>query len=174
MIIVNESGMYSLLLTSRKPIAKKFKRWLTCEVLLDPPARVLPATARNRTASPQPIEDRYPGTRASRFLEELCRVYAFDDPAKLTKAFSIPKQALVWMQSMGSGEDKYLKRLAPAMAIAGCDMRYIEYGTRTYTREERTLIAELRQLPDSLRALAFYRLGQSMEQLPIAEEREDT
>jgi hypothetical protein len=135
---------------------------------------VLPATARNRTASPQPIEDRYPGTRASRFLEELCRVYAFDDPAKLTKAFSIPKQALVWMQSMGSGEDKYLKRLAPAMAIAGCDMRYIEYGTRTYTREERTLIAELRQLPDSLRALAFYRLGQSMEQLPIAEEREDT
>jgi prophage antirepressor-like protein len=33
MIIVNESGMYSLLLTSRKPIAKKFKRWLTCEVL---------------------------------------------------------------------------------------------------------------------------------------------
>jgi hypothetical protein len=105
------------------------------------------------------------GTRASRFLEELCRVYAFDDPAKLTKAFSIPKQALVWMQSMGSGEDKYLKRLAPAMAIAGCDMRYIEYGTRTYTREERTLIAELRQLPDSQRALAFYRLGQSMEQL---------
>lgn len=30
---VNESGMYSLILGSRKPQAKRFKRWLTTEVL---------------------------------------------------------------------------------------------------------------------------------------------
>lgn len=30
---VNESGLYSLILTSRKPEAKKFKRWVTHEVL---------------------------------------------------------------------------------------------------------------------------------------------
>ncbi|MGX1096533.1 BRO-N domain-containing protein [Amorphus sp. MBR-141] len=31
--IINESGLYSLILTSRKPEAKRFKRWVTSEVL---------------------------------------------------------------------------------------------------------------------------------------------
>lgn len=33
MLAVNESGLYSLILTSRKPEAKAFKRWVTSEVL---------------------------------------------------------------------------------------------------------------------------------------------
>jgi len=33
MLIINESGMYSLVLTSRKPEAKAFKKWVTSEVL---------------------------------------------------------------------------------------------------------------------------------------------
>lgn len=32
-IIINESGLYSLILTSRKPAAKRFKKWVTAEVL---------------------------------------------------------------------------------------------------------------------------------------------
>jgi Prophage antirepressor len=31
--VVNESGLYSLILTSRKPTAKRFKKWVTSEVL---------------------------------------------------------------------------------------------------------------------------------------------
>jgi prophage antirepressor-like protein len=31
--IVNESGLYSLILKSRKPEAKAFKKWVTSEVL---------------------------------------------------------------------------------------------------------------------------------------------
>ncbi|NJM13838.1 MAG: hypothetical protein HC889_20115 [Synechococcaceae cyanobacterium SM1_2_3] len=31
--IINESGLYSLILTSRKPEAKNFKKWITAEVL---------------------------------------------------------------------------------------------------------------------------------------------
>lgn len=31
--VVNESGLYSLIMTSRKPAAKKFKKWVTSEVL---------------------------------------------------------------------------------------------------------------------------------------------
>ena len=31
--IINESGLYSLILTSRKPEAKAFKKWVTSEVL---------------------------------------------------------------------------------------------------------------------------------------------
>jgi anti-repressor protein len=32
-IIINESGLYSLILKSRKPEAKAFKKWVTSEVL---------------------------------------------------------------------------------------------------------------------------------------------
>lgn len=32
-VIINESGMYSLILSSKLPTAKKFKRWVTSEVL---------------------------------------------------------------------------------------------------------------------------------------------
>ncbi len=31
--IINESGLYNLILTSRKPEAKRFKKWVTSEVL---------------------------------------------------------------------------------------------------------------------------------------------
>lgn len=33
MVIINESGLYSLILSSKLPKAKKFKRWITSEVL---------------------------------------------------------------------------------------------------------------------------------------------
>ena len=33
MTIINESGLYSLILSSKLPDAKKFKRWVTSEVL---------------------------------------------------------------------------------------------------------------------------------------------
>ena len=33
MIIINESGLYSVILRSRKPEAKRFKKWVTSEVL---------------------------------------------------------------------------------------------------------------------------------------------
>ena len=32
-VLINESGLYSLILKSKLPSAKKFKRWVTCEVL---------------------------------------------------------------------------------------------------------------------------------------------
>lgn len=36
-IIINESGLYSLILRSTKPEAKRFKKWVTSEVLPGPP-----------------------------------------------------------------------------------------------------------------------------------------
>jgi prophage antirepressor-like protein len=33
MSVVNESGLYSLVLSSRKPEAKKFRKWVTSELL---------------------------------------------------------------------------------------------------------------------------------------------
>ncbi|MGN4425708.1 BRO-N domain-containing protein [Bacillus cereus group sp. MYBK30-1] len=31
--VINESGLYSLIMSSRKPQAKAFKKWVTAEVL---------------------------------------------------------------------------------------------------------------------------------------------
>jgi len=33
MILINESGLYSLILSSKLPKAREFKRWVTSEVL---------------------------------------------------------------------------------------------------------------------------------------------
>ena len=43
-LIINESGLYSLILRSRKPEAKKFKKWVTEEVLptIRKPGALLP------------------------------------------------------------------------------------------------------------------------------------
>ena len=48
MTVVNESRLYSLILGSRKPEAKRFKKWVTSEVL--PAIRMTGATtARSPT-----------------------------------------------------------------------------------------------------------------------------
>lgn len=54
--VVNESGLYSLILKSRKPEAKAFKKWVTSEVL--PSIRkhggyLAPAVAQEDTESPE-------------------------------------------------------------------------------------------------------------------------
>jgi prophage antirepressor-like protein len=47
-IIINESGLYSLILTSRKASAKRFKKWITSEVL---PEIRLPAREKHVTSA---------------------------------------------------------------------------------------------------------------------------
>lgn len=48
MVIINESGLYSLILSSKLPNAKKFKRWVTSEVL--------PAIRKTGSYSIEPVE----------------------------------------------------------------------------------------------------------------------
>ncbi len=50
--IVNESGLYSLVLRSRKPEAKRFKKWVTSEVL--PAIRKTGAYSSTRRAKVEP------------------------------------------------------------------------------------------------------------------------
>lgn len=66
-VIVSEPGMYSLVLRSRRPEAKAFKRWITHEVL---PA--IRKTGRYETAEPDELEvaERYlAAVKAKRALE---------------------------------------------------------------------------------------------------------
>ena len=66
MFIINESGLYSLILSSKLPNAKKFKRWVTSEVL--------PAIRKTGSYSIQSKPDSYtiedPAARARRWAEE--------------------------------------------------------------------------------------------------------
>ena len=66
MTIINESGLYSLILSSKLPGAKKFKRWVTSEVL--------PSIRKTGTYSIQQKPDSYtidnPVERAKRWIEE--------------------------------------------------------------------------------------------------------
>ena len=57
MTIINESGLYSLILSSKLPTAKKFKRWVTSEVL--PAIRKTGSykTQRTHTRGEYPLED---------------------------------------------------------------------------------------------------------------------
>jgi prophage antirepressor-like protein len=48
-VVINESGLYSLILTSRKPAAKRFKKWVTAEVL--PAIRKTGSYGQSQTAS---------------------------------------------------------------------------------------------------------------------------
>ena len=65
-IIINESGLYSLILSSKLPNAKKFKRWVTSDVL--------PAIRKTGSYSIQSKPDSYmiedPIARAERWIEE--------------------------------------------------------------------------------------------------------
>lgn len=64
--IVNESGLYSLVLSSRKPEAKAFKRWITHDVI--------PALRKTGTYTIATKQDSYmiedPIARAERWIEE--------------------------------------------------------------------------------------------------------
>jgi prophage antirepressor-like protein len=50
MLVINESGLYSLIFKSRKPEAKRFKKWVTSEVL---PA--IRKTGRYEAPAPAPV-----------------------------------------------------------------------------------------------------------------------
>lgn len=64
--LINESGLYSLILGSKLPTSKKFKRWITSEVL--------PTLRKTGTYSLAPKPDSYtiedPIARAKRWIEE--------------------------------------------------------------------------------------------------------
>lgn len=66
MFIINESGLYSLILSSKLPNAKKFKRWVTSEVL--PAIRKTGSYYIQSKPDSYTIED--PAARARRWAEE--------------------------------------------------------------------------------------------------------
>lgn len=77
-VFINESGLYSLILGSKLPTAKKFKRWITSEVL--------PALRKTGTYSLTQKPDSYiiddPIARAKRWIEEKEQYIALENKVK--------------------------------------------------------------------------------------------
>lgn len=65
-VLINESGLYSLILSSKLPTAREFKHWVTSEVL--PAIRKTGNYSIRRTPDSYMIED--PVKRAERWIEE--------------------------------------------------------------------------------------------------------
>ena len=55
MAIINEPGLYSLVLSSRKPEAKAFKRWITHEVLPTSASTACISPTRSSSCSPSTL-----------------------------------------------------------------------------------------------------------------------
>ena len=77
MVIINESGLYSLIFSSKLPDAKKFKRWVTSEVL--PSLRktgryAVPDTAGGTEAAQGFISDRQAAGQVSQLIRTLSAV----------------------------------------------------------------------------------------------------
>ena len=66
MTVINESGLYSLILSSKLPTAKRFKRWVTSEIL--PTIRKTGGYSIQSKPDSYTIED--PIERAKRWIEE--------------------------------------------------------------------------------------------------------
>lgn len=179
MIIINESGFYSLLFKSRKPVAAQFKRWLTCEVLPSirkhgsyPPPPAIDTTA---LPAPQAIEAHHQSSVGSRFIEEAERVAAtLDVKANDMLSIIMSKAAITTLRECGTGVQKVMKdeQKLQSLVGAGFDLRYILLGQRTQTREERDLITAIRNLEPPQRALAFQNLNGLLGRLSAQQELE--
>lgn len=153
MIVINESGFYSLLFRSRKPVAAQFKRWLTCEVLPSirqhgsyPPPPPKPAL---------PVDDQSPWdgtekTLGQRFGEERERWEA-ETGYKL--AGTIPGFSKHVARAIENDLGGIRKGNRMEMLLyAGIDLLYVMTGRRTLTAAEREMRDAYREAEPSQRA----------------------
>lgn len=164
--IVNEAGIYKLILTSRMPGAEEFERWLTCEVL--PSIRKHGCYPPPPEPSPLAIDTETPWggkskTFAKRFNEELVRWEARPENAGYRFAGTVHGFSKHVVVAINSGFKMSLSNnQVRALVHAGLDALYVLNGERSLTD------GELR-LRDAYRAadrVARTRLLQSAFALP--------
>ena len=151
--IVNEAGIYKLVLNSRKPVAEEFERWLTCDVLPSirkhgcyPPPPQKPAL---------PVDDQSPWdgtekTLGQRFGEERERWEA-ETGYKL--AGTIPGFSKHVARAIEDNMGGIRKGNRMEMLLyAGIDLLYVMTGRRTLTAAEREMRDAYREAGPSQRA----------------------
>ncbi|WP_333882880.1 Bro-N domain-containing protein [Sphingobium yanoikuyae] len=173
LVVVNEAGIYKVVLGSNKPIAEDFERWLTTEVLpairkhgqYPPPP--MPDIAA--LPAPEPIQPSLQSTPNDRLFEECRRVFGTDDVKMLTQPLSgifSPHQMRA-LKLGGSVEKAIYKSDAMGAVAALFDLRYILTGVRTLTAQERVMRDQMRMLEPTQRAIAFDWLPGQISRLSI-------
>jgi len=116
--LINEPGLYSLILSSRKPEAKAFKRWITHEVI--PSIRKTGSYSATNTPAA-------PSIRAERELQALAR-----ETMRTLKTFGIVGNAAV------ISTDNYCRNLCGRSLLAALDATHLlaDPRGRTYTPTE--------------------------------------
>jgi len=160
--VVNEAGIYKLVLGSRKPVAEEFERWLTCQVLpslrkhgcYPPPPEIelaLPAPERRKEAPEL-------ATEGQRLFAEFKRVFHTDDWRELVPILShaVSKSRLIAIQR-GDGVMAALRHgdAWAKLTGMGIDLRYVLGNRRLLTPEERELIESVRALGADGKAMAL-------------------
>lgn len=115
-LLINESGLYSLILRSRKPEAKAFRKWVTAEVL--PSIRATGAYSRQETPQEvaeleEVITNIYSLTReglnqieavASLALQALRTPAAYKNPESIARALEVIQAAALNYRDLVEGE----------------------------------------------------------------------
>ena len=120
--LINESGLYSLILSSKLPNAKKFKRWITSDVL--------PAIRKTGSYSIQNKPDSYtiedPAARARRWAEE------YEEKKALEAKIEEQKPLVEYAEHIQASKDVIdMKSMAKLASKNGIIIEYLKY-TKTY------------------------------------------
>lgn len=147
--IINESGLYSLMLLSKLPDARRFKRWITSEVLptirkngfyiTDP---LLQQFARDPDFAHAVVDALYEQTeRVNRLLPKADYFDAFVDPGDAVPIRIAAKQ-------LGVSEHWLVRLMVGCRMLYRCHGRLVPYADKRFgpmfaVKERRTLVTPL-------------------------------
>ena len=109
--IISEAGLYSLILRSRKPEAKAFKRWVTHEVL---PSIRKTGGYGNRELTPQELM-----ARAVLAAQDTIKALEATSDAQRARLALVEPKATAFDRWLSSNVDYSVGHVAKALAIAG-------------------------------------------------------
>lgn len=171
MTIINESGLYSLILSSKLPGAKKFKRWVTAEVLPSirktggysvPSAEDAPASKKDiadLTAAVQLLIERMDALAAREAsFPALPKPLPFDDPPETEKQVPGIAAQRRWMRAVSEKLDLLSSKIhQPHNIILSQVYRILEDKWEADLEDERMKVMVAQSLPDcSMLKAIFY------------------
>jgi hypothetical protein len=154
MTIINESGLYSLIFTSRKPIAREFEKWVTTEVL--PSIRKYgfydPKRLKELSAILLEDQDHDVGVRRSKEDRLMDEIHRFERENNTNFEVTFKHIMPAWVikavknEMMGTVPALVKNDRWVALLSCGFDLRYILWGERTITESEREITKAYRSL----------------------------
>jgi len=129
-LLVNEPGLYSLILTSRKPEARIFKRWVTHKVL--PQIRKTGAYSMGGYHIPQTLPEAL--RMAADLAEENMKLKPKAEMHDRFLSSACAQTMAVVAKSLGTGRDRLFRFLRDQKILMANNVPYQQYIDRGYFR----------------------------------------